>query len=292
MFCTQGGRDTMLPITIISDCCDDNARMRLTTRAAALIPDAGNVAFCGAASDLEAAGHLVDALDALTGAPGLIMLNVAPRNGCAKQWRNGSPLGHFLRGRTHVFTTIGGLELSLLAKLEGGAPVTLALFDVATASAQLGFRPEDVSRVARTQFRSFEFLPRVAAAVLRGQLVTTVTHTYETKAPKAVWYVDAFGNVKLTLMAPEVDFEPGRSVSMRVSGGVLNVVCFDGLAAIPDGILGLTIGSSGLGTRRFLELQIQGGSAAQQLGLSANFGVLPVVGGNGASRSVPERQQV
>ncbi len=282
----------MLPITIISDCCDDNARMRLTTRAAALIPDAGNVAFCGVGSDLEAAGHLVDALDALGGRPGLIMINVAPRNGGAKRWPNGSPFGHFRVGRTHIFTTVGGRELSLFAKLKGES-VQVALFDVASASARLGLAPETAARIAAAQFRSYDFLPRVAAAVLCGYHVPSEPHTYETAAPQAVWYVDVFGNVKLTLVPEEVGFEPDKQVSLRIPGlGVLNVVCFTGLAAIPNDTPGLTIGSSGLRDTRFLELQVQGGSAAALLGLAVDAQVVPVRGGNGAVFTTLKREEV
>ncbi len=282
----------MLPITIISDCRDSNASMRLVTRAAALVPGAGQVSFCGVENDLEAAGHLVDALDALDGRPGLIMLNVAPRNDHAKKWPNGSPFGHFRVGQARVFATVGGRELSLLAKLTG-QPVTVALFDVPTASAHLGVAPEVAARVATTQFRSYDFLPRAAVAMLSGKGIPTTSYSYEVAAPQAVWYVDVFGNVKLTLVPEEVGFEPGKWLSLQIPGrGVLNVACFNGLAAIPDNTPGLTVGSSGLGEKRFLELQVQGGSAAELLALAATTAVTPIRTGNGEARTARAHEEM
>jgi hypothetical protein len=70
-------------ITIINDCRDANAVGRQSTRASVLI--GGPVSFVGVQNDIEAAGNLIDILDAYGGAPGAILVNVAPRNGKAKK---------------------------------------------------------------------------------------------------------------------------------------------------------------------------------------------------------------
>src|SRR3989344_3443097 len=101
---------------IINDCRDPNAMSRQMARVASLL--GGQVVPMGVQYDLEAAGCLVDALDALGGKPEtLILANVASRNRYGKKWANGSPFGYFYYQHTLVMASIDGLTLSLIKKL-------------------------------------------------------------------------------------------------------------------------------------------------------------------------------
>src|SRR5688572_12965729 len=96
-------------VTIINDCKDENAFGRQATKAAALF--GCSIVTVGVDSDIEAAGNLIDCLDAGEGKEGVILVNVAPRHGDAKKWPNGTPFGYFLYKETLVVTSIDGLTL-------------------------------------------------------------------------------------------------------------------------------------------------------------------------------------
>ncbi len=122
-----------MQITIINDCCDENAKLRQISRAGSLIKNSsvnprtkglkgwlvkkilgfsensdfsnfannfgGGVNCFGAKSEIEAAGFLVDAIDAMEGREGIVLVNVAPRGGKSKKWENGAPFGYFGAGK-------------------------------------------------------------------------------------------------------------------------------------------------------------------------------------------------
>jgi S-adenosylmethionine hydrolase len=68
-----------------------------------------------------------------------------------------------------------------------------------------------------------------------------------------VWFVDNFGNLKTTLRAEDIGFEEGREFTL--SNGE-PVACYRRLADVPKATTGLTIGSSGYGQDRFLEVVV------------------------------------
>lgn len=236
--------------TVINDCRDANAAGRQTTRVAALL--GWPIAFIGAQSDLEAGGNLVDALDAGEGRKGVILVNIAPRSGKAKKWRNGTPFGYFWYKETLVVASVDGFTLSLAKKL--GILRDLRILEIP---------PE----YAKSQFRSFEFLPRVAQALLKGEFLESRNFLWAEvpEAPKAVWWVDNFGNCKTTLLSQDVGFQVGHLVKTKIG----EPPCFESLKDVPDGVTGFVIGSSGLKDQRFLEIVIQGRSAAQDLRISS-----------------------
>jgi len=245
--------------TIINDCKDANAAGRQTTRAAALFGCPVNFIGVDFGGDLQAAGNLVDILDAGEGpstssgqARGVVLVNVAPRNGSGKKWPNGTPFGYFWHKETLVVSSVDGLTLSLAKKLG-----ILKDFHVLETPAEY----------AKHQFRSFAFLPKAAKTLLEGGKLkehdggqTSVTIP---EAPKAVWWVDNFGNCKTTLLPEEIGFESGKQIKTKFG----EFMCFESLKDVPDGQFGLVIGSSGLGDKRFLELVKQGESAAKYLGI-------------------------
>lgn len=252
-------------VTIINDCRDANAFGRQATRAASLFGCA--VHTVAVHDDLEAAGNLIDALDAADGRKGVILANVAPRHGAAKRWPNGTPFGWFRHGDTLVVASVDGLTLSLAKKL--GLIDGLRVFDipeVMAAAAAHRLLPRDTADyVVSTQFRSLEFLPRAACWLTQGyELPSSALSAGEiADAPDAVWWVDNFGNCKTTVLPEDLDaFRDAEAIA-----GIASLEHHDRLKDVPDGEAAFVTGSSGLGSRRFVEVVIQGGNAAQRFGL-------------------------
>ena len=87
-------------VSIINDCNDENAMNRQASRAASFFNSA--VSTLGVSDfgtegsgELEAAGNLIDTLDACEGREGVILVNVANRHGKGKKWPNGTPFCYF-----------------------------------------------------------------------------------------------------------------------------------------------------------------------------------------------------
>lgn len=252
-------------VTIINDCKDPNAFGRQTTRASTLF--GLNVNTVAVSNDLEAAGNLVDVLDASEGRRGVVLVNVAPRNGAAKKWANGTPFGWFRYGDTLVAASIDGRTLSLVKKL--GITDAIEVFDIPTVmDAAAGHRlvSRDVAEyVKTTQFRSLEFLPRAASWITQGYVLPTerMAISEVVDAESAVWWVDNFGNCKTTVLPEDLDvFRDDHALS-----GLASLAHYERLKDVPDGECAFVTGSSGIGTRRFVEVMIQGGNASQRYGL-------------------------
>lgn len=122
----------------------------------------------------------------------------------------------------------------------------------------------DEEYIATTQFRSYEFSPRVAAYLLKhGELPGTDLLIEEiAEAPEAVWFIDNFGNCKTTLIEQDIEIVDGAAF---LAGQYIKF--YARLKDIPNGELGVVIGSSGPAKSRFLEIMLQGGSAAKRLGV-------------------------
>jgi hypothetical protein len=259
-----------VPITYISDCRDDNTKGRLKTRVSTLFPGS-NVIFVGVDSDLEAGINLVDIIDAYDGQPGIILANVARREGKERKqkWQNGTPFGHFKYGNLDIFTTIDGYILSLLKKVTK-ENITVQVYDIPKVVPHMGLDEETQDRIIHTQFRSFDYLPRLAAAIMAGQDLPFEEFTDIPEVPLATCWVDSFGNIKTNILPEEVKFEIGKSVIIRVSvNKQLRLPCYNRLKDIPDGTSAITIGSSGYGNKRFCEIMLQGKSAAYALGVGS-----------------------
>lgn len=249
-------------VTLITDCKDDNALGRSVTRLSTLFDcNVATIGVNGWDADLEAAGNLIDMLDASEGKKGVILVNVAPRHRSGKKWPNGTPFAYFHYKETLVVISIDGLSLSLVKKLGVGSSVNL--MDIPTVMKALKDRGvidqvlED--HVVNTQFRSFEFLPRVAAWLMEGIDIPSEEYllTEISDAPKAIWWIDNFGNCKTTLLESDVVFEVGKKIKTNVG----ELVCYNRLKDVEDSHEALIIGSSGLGEKRFLEIVVQGVSA-------------------------------
>lgn len=250
-------------LTIINDCHDPLTMNRQVVRAATLFPGVQiSPVGVGNYADLEAAGIIIDTLDGALGKPGIILANVAPRHGKAKKWENGTPFGHIQIGDTHLFTTVDGATLSLLHKY--ALAESIEVYDIPTVvrsqieSGKLEAHLE--AHIINTQFRSFEFLPRVARWYLDGDQLPFTLHPLSDflAAPKAIWYVDNFGNCKTTLWANDFAFEPGQMVDTKFG----SLKCYARLKDVPNHEPALIVGSSGYQDRRFIELVVQGKSAS------------------------------
>ncbi|TSC78130.1 MAG: hypothetical protein G01um101433_417 [Parcubacteria group bacterium Gr01-1014_33] len=224
------------------------------------------VAFIGVTDDGEAAGNLIDALE---GRKGAILVNVAPRHGNAKKWKNGSPFGYFWHGETLVVGTIDDITFSLVKKL--GLAASLRIIDTARAIEELvksGLAVEHSKHyIAETQFRSYDFLPRIAAYLLAHHDLPGDICSID-KIPDMlpmVWWVDNFGNCKTTLLLREIDFTQGKTI--ETLWGALPYIAR--LKDVPDQASACIRGSSGVGENRFLEIVVQGGSAAERFAIKS-----------------------
>ena len=257
--------------TIINDCRDENAQGRQLTRAAALL--SAPVSFIGVSSDLEAAGNLVDVLDAAGGNPGVVLVNVAPRNGSSRKWGNGSPFAYFRYRETLVLSSVEGKTLSLVKKL--GIVDSLMLLDVSACVEVIKSKglltDEQARHVVGTQFRSFDFLPRATQILLTGEdLPGKFFSIEEINDPDSViWWIDNFGNCKTTVLYSDIHLE-----NNIVESKIGSLPYFSQLKDVLDGKTACIIGSSGIGDKRFLEVVRQGGSAAQERSLSVGSVVL------------------
>lgn len=255
-------------ITIINDCHDPLTMNRQVVRASSLFPstNVSSVAV-GNFADLEASGAIIETLDAAMDEPGIILANVAPRHGKAKKWPNGTPFGHIKVGTTDIFATVDGFTLSLLSKY--GLAKEVEVYDLPTVLDSIiekGKLPEHLrDPITNTQFRSFEFLPRVAYWYTHGIELPFETHQLSSfkKAPLAVYSVDNFGNCKTTAWAEDIGHKPGSQLSTPWG----EFTCYQRLKDVPNGEPGITIGSSGYRDKRFIEIVIQGKSAADKFGI-------------------------
>lgn len=257
-------------ITIINDCRDANAAGRQVARISSLL--SGSVSFIGVSGDLQAAGNVIDVLDALEDRPGIILVNVAPRNGKAKKWSNGTPFGYFWYKKVLVLASIDGLTLSLVKKFKLTKFVTI--LDVPETLDQLiaggALQKNLKNRIIKTQFRSFDFLPRVAAYLFSGKKLTGEKLYINDilDAPPAIWWIDNFGNCKTTLLQDDTKNKN------RFSPKFKKLPYFERLKDVPDKTSALVSGSSGLDEKRFLEVIVQGGSAEKEFQISVGDAIV------------------
>lgn len=264
--------------SIITDCADDNARVRQELRFKTLFGVQPSFLGVSSYNSIEAAGNLVEQIDVLTHFPlsekakeAVLLVNVAPRSKVIKEkWENGTPFCSFKIGNVLVVSTYEGMCLAVARDL--GITSSVQLFDIPTvtkAAAEWGDLTEtEATRINNTQFRSLEFLPLVAYWLVQGRKVPHVVQELN-ELPSAAgqaWFIDNFGNIKTTLTEKSIDFKEGSTVQLH--GGVL-ATCYRRLADVPSGVVALTVGSSGYEENRFLEVVIgQTGHAAQELGVA------------------------
>lgn len=259
-------------ITIINDCKSPDDIARQESRINALIPSS-SVSFFGVSSDfsvnatLEAAGGLIDILDAVEGQPGYVLVNVAPRGDIKKDGNNGTPFCYFKYKQTTVISTLRGMTLSLVKKLK--LIDTVNQLDVNQVMDYVVSRslldPNVAEYTKTTQFRSYDFVPRVAAWL--HQNIDLPFSSYNIAniddVSNCIWYVDDFGNCKTTLLKKDIPQPLGTTLKTNLG----EFKYYQRLKDVPKGETGIYLGSSGINQDRFIEIatQQQSGSAATSL---------------------------
>lgn len=261
--------------TIITDCKSENARGRQETRFNSL--ELGPTSTIGVSSRLdfdatiEAAGNLIDILDASEGKKGVVMVNVAPR-GDKKDGINGTQFCYFYHKQTLVISTIKGYCLSLIKKLKLVKKVNLLELREALKFAQKKnlISKQLSNHIINSQFRSFDFIPKVARWILDGINIPSSPLILDScfTIPNCIWSIDAFGNAKTTLLTDNLKLNT-KNPKLRIKTNLGIFKFYQRLKDIPRGKTAIYIGSSGIENHRFLEITTQAvsGSAAKNLKL-------------------------
>jgi len=253
-------------ITIINDCRDENTKGRQCARIASLLNVTPN--FVGVNSDIEAAGNIIDILDAVGDSEHILLVNVAPRQGTAKRFKNGTPFGYFKYKKCLIISTIDGYTLSLVKKFS--LIETLQVLDlekiVDTFISESLIDQEDGKELNRTQFRSYNVIPYAALLLSKDAKLPaksmSISHIKD--MPEVIWWVDNFGNAKTSVCVDELSVTPDSQVVTQF--GAFPFV--KNLRNIEDDAIAVVAGSSGIGSKRFAEIVVQGGSASLRLNIS------------------------
>jgi len=260
-------------ITIINDCKSLNDIGRLSTRYSLLFKKT-NINFIGVDSNLginstlEAAGNLIDILDAGGGQKGIVAVNVAPRGRVKEDGSNGSKFAFFWYKNTLVVSTIGGYTLSLIKKFGLTKHINVLITqEVLNFAVNKGWIRKNLANyIVNSQFRSLDFQPRVAKWLIEKRNIPYKGMSIDKvrDIPKSIWLVDSFGNAKTSLIKKDVSLALHK-VSTNL--GVFNY--YQRLKLVPEGETAVYTGSSGIGKNRFLEIATQNkeGSAAKTLRL-------------------------
>ncbi len=259
-----------MQITIINDCLDQNAKLRQVSRAGSLFINSTVNCF-GARTEFEAAGFLVDAIDAFEGREGIIIMNIAPRGENRKKWKNGTPFGFFWHKKTLILSSIGGGALSLVKKI--GVIENLQILDIEEVMDSISVEILDENtknRITNSQFRSFDFLPRAAFWINKGMNIPSKKFDIDNieNADGRIWFIDNFGNIKTTLTNKDIRDRCNR-VELKIGNKIIYLCLYGKLADIPNNSVGLVIGSSGINDTRFLEIISQSSNAAEKLRVRA-----------------------
>jgi hypothetical protein len=250
-------------ITIITDCFDDNARWRQVARFASLFPST-NVQLLGVKSDIQAAGFLVDIIDSFLDGNHLVVVNIAPRHGEAKKRKNGTPFGYFEFDGHTIISSVDGYVLSLVKKLQ--ILKTFFIWDIPTVLEQ-AFLAEEISEeekehIMNSQFRSFEFLPRIAIWMAEESFeIPSKTFNLDQILDiwNKIWHIDNFWDCKTTILASE--FKREKIEDQRFE----DVAYKKHLSQVETDETAFTVWSSWFDLERFIEISKWGWDASDAL---------------------------
>lgn len=259
--------------TIITDCKKDNEAGRQITRFNSLGLGPTNLigveSTFGDIPTIEAGANLIDVLDATEGRRGAISVNVAPR-GNKKEGGNGNIFCYFFYKKTLIIASTKGYTLSLLPKFGITNRVNKLDTDMVL---QFGSKNNLIDLqmkeyISKSQFRSFDFVPKVVQWLLDGiKLPSTNLQPTTYNLPPTIWCIDAFGNAKLTITKDELPCKDSPFKLIKTNLGTFPY--FERLKDVPKGVTAVFTGSSGFGNNRFLEIASQAisGSAAKKFNL-------------------------
>jgi len=250
------------PIFAFTDCKDENAITRLKARLTVLFVGS-QINAVGINSDLEASGCILDTLDALriSEEPAIIIGNLAPR--ADKHYKNGAP---FYVGRIGEVVIVATKTcFTLIHKLRLIEKINET--DVETVC-KVFLPAEEAERIANSQFRSFEYVPRLARWAYDKENIPSTESEVLTLTENKIWWVDNFGNCKTTFTEIEIkDRVVDDMISLKVHDTKIEIPFYKKLADVPKEELGFIIGSSGYGNNRFAEIVKQGGNASLELNI-------------------------
>lgn len=252
-------------ITLITDCSDENARGRQIARYASLFPST-TIQLLAVKSDIQAAWFLLDVCDSFLDGNHLVVVNVAPRDGEWKRWENGAPFGYFEFDGHTIISSVGGCVLSLVKKFE--ILKNFYTWDIPTLLEE-AFIAEEVSEeekeyIKNTQFRSFEFLPRIAVWMAEKSFEIPSKRYNIEEIPdiwNRIWHIDNFWNCKTTILASE--FKKENITDTRFEHSTVKKY----LRQVDTGELAFVEGSSGFDTERLIEIVKNWADAGDELNL-------------------------
>ncbi len=194
----------------------------------------------------------------------VVFCNAAPRgkNGDA----NGAPFCYATIGNTLI---IGHLE-TFFPLVNTGIIREIKKVDVLDVCTR--FLSDEAERIAKSQFRGFDFLPLLAKWILDGKMVPSKSIILEKRKEYRIWYNDVFANSKTTILYEDMPkFQNGDLVKLRSGGKSFELPCYHSLAEAPnldavgEKTLALVKGSSGIFDKRFMEVIEKGGRAAERV---------------------------
>lgn len=247
-----------MQIVNITDCQGSNAQLRLDLRINSLFP-LGKVEHTGVSSPLEASGNIIDSLDAVRpGNPCIIMSNIAPR-GDKKKNPNGAPFGFAYFEKSII---IGTLEsFSLLKKF--GFVKEINQTDVFTVCKKF-VSEKEAHRIANSQFRSYEYLPLLAKWLWQKKSIPSKVVKVPDLEGNFVWCTDRFtDDPKEKVNCKTTALEKSEITNLKFK----KLPFYERLTDVPKGKAAIVRGSSGYKEKRFLEIVVQGGSAANKFKL-------------------------
>lgn len=252
-------------ITIITDCFDENAKGRQVARFASLFPSS-TIQLLAVKSDVQAAWFLLDTCDSFLDGNHLVVVNVAPRDGKSKKWENGTPFGYFEYDGYTILSSVDGYTLSLVKKF--WILKDFFLFDIPSVL-EVAFENEEIGEeekeyIKNTQFRSFEFLPRVAAWISEESFEIPQKRYNISEIPdiwNRIWHIDNFGNCKTSIIASEFKKEDLSDPRFE------NIAFKKYLKQVDSGELAFVEGSSWFDLDRFIEIVKNWGDAGDTLNL-------------------------
>lgn len=250
---------------IITDCFDSSTAGRQKVRAQSLFKGISPVLIESSYKHaVSLAGNIIDILGTLeydTESKALIIGNHAPREvGKRDNLLNGSPFVYFWY-KEHLFVVTYTDELFAILRKYIDIPVVYEVTDELKAKIAEVY-PIDF---AKTQFRSLDYAPFLGKYIWDHPETVGKEIVLTDEADVlawSVWHTDNFGNVKLLATRSDLDG------ATRTIEGIGEVTFYERLKDVPVGETAIIQGSSGVGDSRFLELVIQGGSAAGTHGIS------------------------
>lgn len=127
-----------------------------------------------------------------------------------------------------------------------------------------------------SQFRSRDVFPQAVAALAQDDLSVLGDSISPSQLPDVplnrVAWVDGYGNIKTTIPAHTVNFEPETKVVIRIGDVVSDAVFSDGSFEVPEGTLAFAPGSAGWTETdgqpplKWMELFLRGGNAWKRFG--------------------------